>query len=600
MNGEWHFLRPLWLLALLAVPALIWLYRHRHFAAGRWASVVDPALQPYVLTDRSGGVRGRWLPWALGALFAVLIVALAGPVRERLPQPVYRDDSALVIALDLSQSMNAQDILPTRLTRARLKIRDLLDKRDGGDTALIAFAGDAFTVTPLTDDTATIESLLGSLSTDIMPRQGSLITPALVRAERLLDDAGARRGRIVVIADGVADAQDAVQTSARLATRDIRVSVLGVGTEQGEVVRGSDGELVKDRRGQIVVATMDIPALAAISTAGGGAFTLLTADDTDLDAMLGAGEAALAEGVLDDDMQTDVWREEGPLLVLLCLPFVALMFRRGWIVGIAALAFLPPPPAAHAGLWDDLWRNADQQAHRQFQAGEFAEAAAGFDDRQWRAAAAYRAGDYAASVAALEGIHTPDAHYNRGNALARAGDFDAARAAYDAALALDPDHEDARYNRDLLDSLPPPQNQNAGDQRGESQPSPEQGEQGESEGAPQNAQNDGSQSGGQGQDGHYDDEQSAAQSGQEAGQSAESDAAEDGEAQADEAGDGGDEADGEGQLARALSDEMQERDLAAEQWLRQVPDDPGGLLRRKFERQYRLRYQGQPREPQEW
>ncbi|MFK7885836.1 MAG: VWA domain-containing protein [Gammaproteobacteria bacterium] len=602
--NEWHLLRPLWLIALPAGLLLLWWYRSRRLSAGRWRDVVDEALQPYVLT---GGAdkSSRWLSLWQALVFSVLVLALAGPVRDRLPQPVYRDNSALIIALDLSRSMNAQDVLPTRLERARLKVRDLLSERTKGDTALIVFAGDAFTVTPLTDDTATIEAMLESLTTQIIPRQGSLLAPALMRAGRLFDDAGATQGRVLVLADGLADRDDAAEAARQLAERGFETSVLGIGTSEGDVVRNADGELIKDSAGQIVVARTDAAALASVSAAGDGRFTMLSADDSDLTGLLASTEEAFADGVLSEDFETDVWREEGPLLVLLCLPLVALLFRRGVIACLACFMLLPAP-RAQAGFWQDLWANPDQQAAASFKDEDYAAAVEKFADPAWQAAAAFRAGDYEKSAQILNEFNDAESNYNRGNALALAGDIEGAKSAYERALEEAPKHEDARHNLDVLNQIPP-QEQEQQDGEGESSEQ-EQGEQGEEGGE----QGDNSQSGDSG-----DSSESDSGDDGEAGQNQPPEDDQDGMAAEDREGEGDEQEPGEaqeqaedqpgedgderlGEVQQAQSDEEAERDLAAEQWLRQVPDDPGGLLRRKFERQYRLRYQGRPEEAQAW
>lgn len=605
--SDWHFLRPLWFIALpLGLAALWWLQR-RERSAGRWRSVVDEALQPYVLTGGKDATS-RWLSVVQMLIFSLLIVALAGPVGERLPQPVYRDSTALVIALDLSQSMNAQDVLPTRLERARLKVRDLLAERRQGDTALVVFAGDAFTVTPLTDDVATIEAMLESLSTRTMPRQGSLVAPALARAARLLNDAGAQEGRVLLIADGVADRAEAVAAAGELAQQGVVVSVLGVGTPEGDVVRNAAGELIKDGAGQIVVARTDVAALASVSAAGNGRFTMLTADDSDIAGLTGDVERSIAQGILSEDFETDVWRELGPWLVLVCLPLIALLFRRGLIVAFAAVAFMPVPKA-HAGVWTDLWANDNQQAAQRFEQEDFAGAAQQFDDPNWAAAAAFRAGDYARSAELLDGMEQPDALYNRGNALAFAGDIDGARDAYKKALDLQPDHEDAQHNLDILDQLPPQQN-NQGDQAEQQDGDSQEGDSGEQGQSGSSGQTGDSGDSSDQSDGHGQDSGPEGQAGSEGDQAGESEADGDASQQDEELGEGqdgespSDEQDQregqEGQARQASNDAQTERDLAAEQWLRQVPDDPGGLLRRKFEQQYRLRYEGRPEESQPW
>ncbi|MCH7834447.1 MAG: hypothetical protein IH911_05150, partial [Proteobacteria bacterium] len=136
MPADFHWLRPEWLWAIPAVIATAVLLARRQLGPGNWQRVVAPALLPFVLSDASGGrADRRW--WLLGIGGVIAVLSLAGPAWQRVEQPVFRSDQALVVALDLSRSMDAQDVSPSRMVRARLKILDLLERRGSGQTALV-------------------------------------------------------------------------------------------------------------------------------------------------------------------------------------------------------------------------------------------------------------------------------------------------------------------------------------------------------------------------------------------------------------------------------------------------------------------------------
>ena len=160
MPAEFHWLRPEWLLALPLIGLLAFLLARRKLAPGLWQRVVDPALAPYVLSRGPSRTDHRW--WLVLAGGTLAALSLAGPSWNRVEQPVFRSEQAIVIALDLSRSMDAQDLTPSRLIRARLKILDILGSRRSGQTALVVYSGSAFTVTPLTTDTDTIAALVAS------------------------------------------------------------------------------------------------------------------------------------------------------------------------------------------------------------------------------------------------------------------------------------------------------------------------------------------------------------------------------------------------------------------------------------------------------
>ncbi|HZW58923.1 MAG TPA: VWA domain-containing protein, partial [Woeseiaceae bacterium] len=326
--AEFHFLRPAWLWALpLAALAVLALARRR-LAPGSWQGVVDAALAPYVLATKPGGGGAyRWWLLLLGGVLA--IVALAGPSWQRIEQPVYRSEQALVVALDLSRSMDAQDLSPSRVTRARLKILDILERRGSGQTALLVYSANAFTVTPLTTDADTVAALVNSLSTDIMPSRGSYPVAAIEKGRQLLEQAGVSYGEVLLITDG-GTSPAAERAAEELRDAGYTLSVLGVGTPQGAPIPRAGGGFVTDRAGNMAVPRLEAAGLTQLAAAGGGRYTTLTADDSDVDRLL-AGEVGDAAARGDESHSTDQWREEGPWLLLLLVPLAALAFRRGWV-----------------------------------------------------------------------------------------------------------------------------------------------------------------------------------------------------------------------------------------------------------------------------
>ena len=572
MPADFHFLRPDWLWALPLIIAAVILLAYRKLGAGNWQNVVDPALAPFVLS-RSAKRRSdyRWLLLGIGGVIAV--IALAGPAWQRIEQPVFRSDQALVIALDLSRSMDARDLAPSRLIRARLKILDILEKRASGQTALIVYSSNAFTVTPLTTDTDTIAALVNSVSTDIMPSRGSYPIAAIEKGRQLLQQAGAGAGEILLITDG--GSSPAAERVARdLKTSGYSLSVLAVGTPEGAPIPRAGGGFVTDRSGQIAVPKLEEHSLRALAVAGGGRFATLTTDDGDLGTLL-SGEVA-QRAAADESLATDRWREEGPWLVFLLLPLAAMAFRRGWVL-LVALAILPLSQPAEASVWDEIWMTRDQQAQKRLQQGEAADAVELFDNPDWRAVAQYRAEDYAESAAAFAENEDTRSLYNLGNALARQGELESAIDAYEQVLEIDPDDADAEYNRDLLAQLLEQQQQ---EQQQESSDQQGEGEQSESDGESQESSESESGSEGEPQEGDSQrDEEEASQEDLDALQEELQRAAE--EAQQNE------------EMAQQLTQEElealrheQEQQQAMEQWLRRIPNDPGGLLRRKFRYQY--------------
>lgn len=590
MPTEFHWIRPEWLLALPLIGVVVFALARRQLAPGAWQRVVDPALAPYVLSRspaRGGG--GRW--WLVFSGGVLATIALAGPSWDRLEQPVFRSEQAIVIALDLSRSMDAADLSPSRLTRARLKILELLEQRQSGQTALVVYSANAFTVTPLTTDADTVAALVNSLSTDIMPSRGSYPSAAIDKGRELLQQAGVGHGEVLLVTDGGTSPQ-AERAAEHLQEAGYTLSILGVGTPDGAPIPLPDGGFVTDRAGRIAIPQLDAGQLRALAAAGGGRYIAMTADNRDIDALLSEDVARSAAGG-DESLATDQWREEGPWLLLLLVPLAALAFRRGWVVAVALLCVMLETSPAEASAWQDLWRTRNQQAQAKLADNEAAEAAALFEDPAWRAVAKYRAGEYQDSAQAFRRSHVdrgrdvPDADslYNLGNALARAGELQSAIDAYEDALEIDPGMEDAAYNRDQVQEfLKQQENAQSGEKGNEESPSESGGESQQGEGDSQSDQQ--GEEGSSGEPGSESRQESSARGQDEMSQ-------EDLEALQQELDRAAQEAQEQGEPQEAMSEadllaqrRAQEQTQAMEQWLRRIPDDPGGLLRRKFRYQY--------------
>lgn len=554
-----HFLRPLWLLAIAPALWLAWRWSRQAGGDSHWESRIAPELLD-VLLEPGARRRSRRLPWLIAFALSLATLGLAGPTWQRLPQPVEQRSDSLVILFDLSLSMFAEDLAPSRLVRARQKIADVLRRREEGFTALVAYAGDAHAVVPLTDDTRTIENLLNALRPDMMPVLGSNLAAALDQAEELFENAGVSQGRILVVTDGVDEMGHATER------RDPRfpISILGIGTPEGATIPldfvNQPGQVLRSQQGDPILARLDEDRLTRIVEVTHGHYRRLTLSDSDIDDLLSTPLPGDDE-TTEVEREFDTWADMGFLVTLLLLPVALGGFRRGAVaalplwLGPLLLCALPRPAAAN--VWDDLWQRHDQQAYQTLSRGEPESAAALFERDDWRAAALYRSGEYPAAADAYRGQTGSDAEYNLGNALARQHEYDAAIAAYDAVLARQPDHEDAKFNKALLEKLRDAEQQAEQNQRSrdpgddEPQEPPAQG------------------------NGAADSADDPSQAGQLPDQPPPEDADSDREGEPEE----GDQQQSEEELA-ASRDEKRD---ALEQWLRRVPDDPGGLLRRKFQ-----------------
>jgi Ca-activated chloride channel family protein len=410
------FLRPLLLLGLLPLAALWLLLRRRDAADAPQAPGIAPHLLAALTVGRSATRRLRAPDLLIGAAM-LMCAAAAGPAWRPAPSPFVSEMAPLVIALDLSPSMTGTDVAPSRLERAKQKIRDLVALRAGGRTALVAYAGTAHLVMPLTDDPTVLLPFLEALDPGIMPEAGRAASAALALAESLLGQEDTP-GSVLFVTDGV-DPGDIAAFPAGGSSRAALIVASSPGAEVAEWSRRAD------------VATVPV-----------------SIDDGDVRAVERAlasslARAAAAEGRLQDD---------GWLLAIPAGLLALLWFRRGttlrWGVLLLGLALLPGGRADADGVADWFW-TPDQQGRRLYEARDYPEAAAAFADPEWRAAALFRAGRYAESAALLAPVETSRAQYNRGTALVHGRDYQGALAAFEAALALDPANAAAEENLDV-------------------------------------------------------------------------------------------------------------------------------------------------------
>ncbi len=569
---EFHFIRPYWLLALIPAIIMTALLLKNKLNQGNWANVCDAELLPFVLQNKV--TQQSRISLSAGAIACLLVIfALAGPTWERLPTPVFRNDAALVIALDLSRSMDASDIKPSRISRARYKIADILKKRKDGQTALLVYAGDAFTVTPLTEDTETIASQISALTTEIMPSQGSNTVRALEKSVELLKQTGLQSGEILLVTDGV----DFDRTEATVESLGAyQLSILGIGTAEGAPVKVSHGGFLKDAQGNIVVPKLNEDELSRLAEKGNGVYRSISSDDSDINALLKQLDNPLEKQESEtNNLLIDQWIEKGPWLLLLALPFAALSFRKG-LLSLTLICLLPFPETAHAIEWKDLWQTQNQQAQQAFKQENYQQAAGQFDNTQWKAAAQYRAGQLEQAIETLQHDQTDTGLYNKGNALAESGQLQEAITAYEESLKINPNHEDAKYNKEQVEKELEKQKQQQQDNKNQ-QSEQDDSEKNEEE---KNEQGDSSEQSGE-QDKkqqNSNSEESEQQSGENA-ETEEQDASESDQQEQQQA----EETESENV---AKPSEYDESEQANEQWLNRIVDDPAGLLKRKFKYQY--------------
>jgi len=447
--AAFHILRPWWLLGIAAALVLYLLHRRGTDPTSRWGGLVAPHLLKHLTVE--GGSASRWRTGPI-TFFALGLgsLAVAGPAWEKEPPPFADDRAALVIVIDASLSMDAVDVQPSRLERARQKVRDLLAVRPGAKTGLVAYAGSAHEVLPLTSDRGIVELYADSLASNVMPMPGKQAAQALALAEAML----ARdklSGSILFLTDGIPDDQRAAFHEHK-AAQGARVFVLAIGSEAGAPIRLADGSFATDAAGKRRVARLHVDGLDDVADV-----TQLTADASDVERIAARVQRSF-ETVRDDDASLR-WRDRGTVFVLPLLLLVALWFRRGWVVRWAAVLLVgfvlfdaETARAEESGVADLFW-TADQQGRRHFERGEYKQAAAHFQDPLWKGVAFYAAEDFENAVNQFARVDTAEGWFNLGNAYAHLGRYEDALESYTAVLQRDAEHTDALANHALVEAL---------------------------------------------------------------------------------------------------------------------------------------------------
>jgi Ca-activated chloride channel homolog len=501
-STEFFFLRPYWLLLMIPALWLVWLAMrgNKRGIDTAWSRLVDPHLLAALSVSKTSGARSRWLPAVLGAGLLAATVAMAGPTWRKIELPSYQSKQPVVVVMSLAQSMNADDIKPSRLVRAGHKLRDILQRQDGGDVGFVIYSDRPFTASPLTEDGEVIRQMLPELSTGLMPVLGNRADLAITRARDLLKNAGATGGNIIVLADSPGSNAAASVAAAQAARADgYKVDVIGIGTDKGATLRTASGEPITGENGAAMRAPFDANGLRRIAAAGGGVYAPLTANNSDVKSVLPQSAFDQASVTTKQvNFKADGWADMGYWLLLVPVLLAPFAFRRNVVLvlplALVLMAGLPSGRAEAATL-ANLWQTPDQQGAAAFADRNYAAAAKTFEDNRWRAASLYRGGDYATAAQTLAGGATVDDTYNRGNGLAKSGDLEGALGAYDKALKLQPGDADARFNRDLVAKLLEQQKQKQRQQK-QQQQKQQQGSQDQN----QQQANQQQQKGGQGQD----------------------------------------------------------------------------------------------------
>ena len=481
---DFTFIRPavLWLLIPALALFFIAFIKHKKQSAD---NLIAPHLAPFIMNESN--TKASQPLWLVAVFCCLAIIFSAGPSFEEKQVPVFQSKSARVIVMDMSYSMYSTDIAPNRLMQSRFKALDMIELFKEGDTALVAYAGSAFTISPLTNDATTLTNLIPSLSPDIMPDKGSNVLAGLDMAKELLTQAGYIDGDIILVTDGI-DQEEQSDITSFTSNSSYRLNIYGVGTEQGAPIELPEGGFLKDSYGQIVIPTINISRLKSLATRSGGKFALYQPSSSDIATF---APSANSELLKDEKQSHALWRiDAGIYGLLILLPLGLYLFRSAAFVGAFLVLSVLPTQQASALELPSFLKNTDQQALDAYKNKDF-ERAVNADSSSLKGSALYQQGNFDAALEAFSNDKSATGFYNYANALAKSGQLEQAIDAYKQAQTLQPNFSEAADNQALVEQLleQQQQQQQQQQQEGDSQDNQQQSDQSEQQNNQQSDQN---------------------------------------------------------------------------------------------------------------
>lgn len=421
-----HFMRPLWLVVIAPMLVLWWLARPKTSGTVAQASGIAPHLAAAL--EVTNASQQRLYPIDGVALTGILLsLAAAGPTWDRAPNPLLAETVPLVVALKVAPSMENSDLAPTRLERAKFKIMDLIEVRAGARTGLVAYAGSAHRVAPLTEDPNILRPLLEGLTPQIMPVDGDNAASALDLAIDVMSTSEFP-GAVLFVLDDLTPADvDALNTS-RNPARPPMV---------------------------FLVAAPEAVALPQLGRIDDAAVVRITPDEEDV-ALIERKLRSVHRAALAKDERLR-WEDRGWWLAWPIAILAVLWFRRGWTMRwgaiLLATLLIQPPCAARADGWVDWFLTPDQQGRLAFEDNRFAEAGEAFENPMWKGHAKYRAGQYDEAIAIFQKLDTAEAAFAQGMAEIRNRQYRPAVRSFETALARQPDFPAAERNREVAQAI---------------------------------------------------------------------------------------------------------------------------------------------------
>lgn len=473
-----HFLRSYWLLLIPVALFIYWRFQKHQNVKERYQKLIAPHLLNHLVV----GEKGKWSFQPMHMILIILIIgviAIAGPTWKKELPPFTEDKAPLTIILSLSESMDAIDISPTRLERAKQKVTELLKLRPGSRTALFVYADETFMVLPLTTDSKMIEIFLSSLSTDLMPKDGSNTKEALSKVSEFLKNEEIP-GTILLITDKVErnsfnkfiELQDSSKN---------QIIVLAVGTSSGGPISVGQNRFQVNKNGQRRIAKLDINSFKELRDKYDIPVTTVSIDNDDVEWIQRNVQTHL-QAVQQEETQTR-WMEYGYYLLYPLVLIFLFWFRKGWSVKWVAM-FIISMLICHSSSYADdkksiidstnnsadstavineeqykwewfmnLWLTKDQQGRYYYEKNDFEKAAERFENKLWKGISFYKIGNYEAAINQFAQLNDAQSYFYLGNSYARLKNYEAAINSYKEAINIGGVMPEAQFNLKIVEGI---------------------------------------------------------------------------------------------------------------------------------------------------
>lgn len=477
--SQLHFLRPFWLLPVIPALLLAWFWHRQQNSHKKMQHIIAPHLLKHLMVHPNKTKDPRPI-WILTSLLCLASLAAAGPTWNLDQPPFLQDKAILIVAIDLSASMDGTDLSPTRLEAVKKKLRDLLAQRSGTKTALLVYTDHAHLVLPPTEDIALLESYIEVLSTQLLNRPGKNVLSVIQKAQTLLsvkkqedsfhpsrmirqelDDA--LPGSLLLITDGADTSQlKLVQQKLEQSKVPLQVLILSVGYNDGGVITDKRGSPRFDNNGKPLTMHFDAKALQKLANAADAPIGSLSLNNDDLDWIRLHVKQHFQR--VQPKQENLHWKDQGYWLCWLLVPLILLSIRKGWNLRwismiFCALSIGAIPQKAQANIFIDAFFSGDQQGRWYFEHQDWQKATAHFNDPYWKGLAAYQAAEFNLALKSFTKMANSNntqqstAYFYIGNSQARLLRYTEAIAAYRQALKIQPDFPEAEFNLALVRTL---------------------------------------------------------------------------------------------------------------------------------------------------